>query len=145
MTKPIGELLRDAGVITDEQLDTALEQQRISGGRLASVLLGLGAADERTLAAMLSFQQGVPFAVLSQSAIPLAVLKAMSLEDARRLAALPVQRDASSLIVAMSDPQDAHRVDQVRFLTGGAAVEHGALLEPLQETIRMPAAIRIPM
>lgn len=135
MTQPIGELLRTAGAITQEQLDTALEQQRISGGRLASVLLNLGAADERTLATMLSRQQGVPFVVLSESAIPLAVLKALSLENARRLVALPIQEDAGSLIVAMSDPHDAHRVDQVRFLTGGAAVEHGALLGPLQETI----------
>ena len=135
MTRPIGELLRDAGVISKEQLDTALEQQRISGGRLASVLLGLGAADERTLAAMLSRQQGLPFVVLSQSAISLAVLRALSLENAHRLEALPMAEDAGSLIVAMSDPLDAHRVDQVRFLTGGAAVEHGALLEPLQDTI----------
>jgi len=135
MAQPIGELLRAAGAITKEQLDTALEQQRISGGRLASVLLDQGAADERTLATMLSRQLGVPFVVLSQSAIPLAVLKALSIEDARRLAALPIQHDVGSLIVAMSDPQDTHRVDEVRFLTGGAAIEHGAILEPLQTTI----------
>ena len=135
MTRPIGELLRNAGVISQEQLDTALEQQRISGGRLASILLGLGAADERTLGTMLSRQQGVPFVVLSQSAIPLAVLRALSPEDAHRLEALPIAEDAGSLIVAMSDPLDTHRVDQVRFLTGGAAVEHGALLGPLLKAV----------
>jgi tetratricopeptide (TPR) repeat protein len=69
MAQPIGELLRAAGAITQGQLDTALEQQHISGGRLASVLLNLGAADERTLATILSHQLGVPFVVLSQSAI----------------------------------------------------------------------------
>jgi CheY-like chemotaxis protein len=77
----------------------------------------------------------VPFVVLSQSAIPLSVLQALSHADARRLSALPVYRDAGSLVVAMSDPQDAHRMDQVRFLTGGSAVEHGALAGPLQVSI----------
>ncbi len=135
MPKRLGEILREAGVIDAEQLEEALQTQRRFGQRLASTLLGLGSADERTLAMHLSRQQGVPFVVLSASAISLALLKDFPQELAGKLGALPVFRDGQELFVALASPRQAAVVDELRFLTGLRIVEHGALHGPLEEAI----------
>jgi CheY-like chemotaxis protein len=135
MPKRIGEILREAGVLDAEQLEEALRTQRRNGGRLASTLLGLGTLDERALAMHLSRQQGVPFVVLSASAIPLSLLEGFPRELAVKADALPVFRDGQELFVALADPRKAKVVDELRFLTGLTIVEHGALLGPLQEAI----------
>ncbi len=131
----VGNLLLEAGIINQQLLDAALLRQRTEGGRLESNCLKLGFADEASLARVLSLQIGVPFVVLSRSAIPLHLLGSLDLEQARRLNALPVHRDAGRLVVAMADPHDSRLVDELRFVTGEELVEHGALIGPLQESI----------
>jgi CheY-like chemotaxis protein len=134
MPKRLGEILRESGVIDAEQLEDALRTQRRFGGRLASTLLSLGYADERTLAMHLSRQQGVPFVVLSASAIPLELLRDFPLELAHKTMALPVFLEGDELFVAMADPRKAGLLDDLRFLTGKTVVEHGALFGPLVDT-----------
>ncbi|APC41919.1 glycosyltransferase family 2 protein [Clostridium estertheticum] len=55
----IGELLIDLGILTVEQLDSALEFQQKSGGALGEILLSLGLVDAQTLFRTIATQQGM--------------------------------------------------------------------------------------
>ena len=55
----IGELLIALGILTVEQLDTALEFQQKSGGALGEILLSLGLVDSKTLFRTIATQQGM--------------------------------------------------------------------------------------
>ncbi len=134
-SKKLGQLLVDAGVVTQANVDAALGRQRRFGGRLATNLLAMGCTDERTLALFLSREQGVPCVVLSRSAIPLSILKILPVEVARRHHALPVFKDNRELFVAMADPESIEALDELRFVTGARVVEHVALMGPLSEAI----------
>ena len=53
MRTPIGEWFRNAGILTDEQLKHALDEQKRSGERLGSVLVRAKLATERQVAKVL--------------------------------------------------------------------------------------------
>jgi hypothetical protein len=55
----LGDLLIDGGLITNEQLQEALEKQNESGGKLGEVLVGMGALDARALADALAAVLGL--------------------------------------------------------------------------------------
>jgi len=135
VTKKIGNLLLEAGVVNKDQLQSAIGRQRRFGGRLVTACLAQGYADEKTLARILSLQQGVPFVVLSRSCIPLSLLDNFSLDLARKLTAFPVHRHERDLIVAMADPANIAYLDEIRFITGARVIEHGALIGCLHDTI----------
>ncbi len=135
MTKRIGNLLLDLGIVTKEQIQAALGRQRRFGGRLATACLAQGYADEKTLARVLSRQLGVPFVVLTRSCIPISLLTGFPLELARKLNALPVHRHERELFVAMADPTNIAYQDEIGFTTGCRIVEHGALIGCLHDSI----------
>ncbi|MBN2497658.1 MAG: response regulator [Deltaproteobacteria bacterium] len=141
MAKKIGELLVEAGVLDPHQLQSALGRQRRFGGRLGTNLIAMQFLDERAVAQGLSRQQGVPFVVLSCSAIPLQLLEHMPLEVARKNAALPVHLDERELFAAMADPRSLAIKDEIRFVTGKRVHEHGAvhglLLDAIEEAYRL--------
>lgn len=127
MTHLFGNLLVESGVITPEQLKTALARQRNYGGKLASNCLNLAFADERSLAVVLSRHMGVPHVVLSCSAISVRMAEEVPYPAANKLGALPVKRDGDMLYVAMANPQDISALDSLRFGTGARIVELGAI------------------
>jgi len=60
MPTQIGELLVKENLITTEQLDIALKQQRQNGGRLGSILINLGYVEDDDITSLLSRKYGVP-------------------------------------------------------------------------------------
>ena len=54
----LGQLLRNAGLITEEELQIALEQQKRTGERLGSILVSLGIIDEQSLLEALGISLG---------------------------------------------------------------------------------------
>lgn len=56
----IGELLRDRGIITDDQLQTVLRQQKIAGGRLGDNLISLGYISRESLDGILHEPPPIP-------------------------------------------------------------------------------------
>jgi hypothetical protein len=58
--RPLGRLLRERGVISEEELDFALEDQRSSGRRLGEILVAQGSVSWATVAAVVAEQHGLP-------------------------------------------------------------------------------------
>ncbi len=118
MSARLGELLVKEKLITPEQLQKALEEQKRTGGRLGMSLTRLGFISETDLTNFLSRQYGVPSINLSEFEIDPAVVKLIPEDVVQKYQVMPINRAGSTLIVAMSDPSNIFAVDDIKFLTG---------------------------
>ena len=117
--KHIGELLVEAGVITQLQLKEALiEQSKSSGVRLGDALESLGLATREEVDQALCQRFGVPFLRLSHFDIDANAVKLIPAHIARKHAVLPLVLDKDKLIVAVADPTDTDLINMLRFITG---------------------------
>lgn len=119
MRKKIGELLVQAGVVTDEQVKQALASGRRGQGRkLGEVLVSMGLCTGRDIARALAAQHELPFMVLPEY-IPHAVssLVSMDFQTEHRVLLFALEPDGRSekLHVAVEDPGNLMLVDELRF------------------------------
>ncbi len=116
----LGELLVRSNLITKEQLQRALEEQKNSGGqlRLGTILVKDGYISETELTAFLSKQYSVPSINLAEFDIDPAVVKLLPSDVVQKYQAIPVNRAGSTLILAMSDPSNIFAIDDIKFMTG---------------------------
>lgn len=114
----LGELLIRKEMITDEQLATAVAEQKKEGIRLGAALIRLEYIQEEDLAAFLSKHYGVPSINLSEFEVDPAVIELVPSEVAQKYQLVPVNRAGSTLIVAMSDPSNIFAIDDIKFMTG---------------------------
>jgi hypothetical protein len=115
----LGDMLVAANLIDPVQMQIALAEQRETGNRFGSTLVGLKFIDENVLAAFLSKQMDVPCISLLHVDIPKKVLRKLTRESAIACNAIPVRIDDSGhLEVAMIDPTDAEMVFRIEAVTG---------------------------
>jgi type IV pilus assembly protein PilB len=120
--KRLGELLMEAGLIDEIQLQSALGHQRQWGGRLGRVVVQMGFVKEARLVRILSQQLGVPEADPPPEDLHARVLGEVPFDFAMKhnIFPLALRRDAKgeALIIAMSDPSNVEAVDALQFQTG---------------------------
>lgn len=118
----LGEILKQAGIIDDFQLNSALSYQRHWGGRFGESLIKLGYLSEDKLQNFLARQFDLPQIELYGRKIPEDVLAYIPVDKAREFHVLPVERRELSgtmyLVVAMTDPTNLMVTDSLQFLTG---------------------------
>jgi type IV pilus assembly protein PilB len=114
----LGDLLIEAGKIDRNQLQQALEQQKVDGGRLGTQLVHLGYIDEDELVEFLSERYGVPPVDLKSLEIDETILGLISADVARKYTILPVAKAGARLTVAMADPTNVFALDDIKFMTG---------------------------
>jgi len=112
-------MLVKAQLITEPQLDEAINLQRREGGKLGSIVVRLGFCADQDIVSFLGMQYGVPAADLDQwPPIEASVIALVPAELANKHKVLPLQRSGNVLTMAMSDPTDIFAMDDVRFHTG---------------------------
>jgi len=117
--KKLGDLLVEVGIITAEQLQEALEEGKIRGGRLGEVLMELGYITEDVLLAFLGKQCGVSYVSLSEyGEIGEEVIRSVPESIARHQTLIPIELDGRTLTIAMSDPLNVFAIDDLRLMTG---------------------------
>ncbi len=116
--KKIGDLLKDAGLIDDFQLQSALSHQKNWGGKLGAILVEMGFLKESDLAKALAERLRLPYVDLFAQEIAAAVVKLIKPDIAKKYNVMPASKDGGALIVAMSDPMDMEAIDEIRFITG---------------------------
>src|SRR4051812_3535937 len=117
----IGELLLQTGIISADQLQRALVEQRSSGSRLGVCLVRLGFVDEDTLALALSKQLRIPL-------VPPGALETIAPEVIARVPRavavkhnlVPIGVHGKEVHVCLADPQNLTRLDDIAFALGGA-------------------------
>jgi Type II secretion system (T2SS), protein E, N-terminal domain len=115
---PLGTLIFRAGLLTEEQLEDALQEGVRSGKRLGEVLLEGGLIDERDLGRLLADQKGLRFVELSQLALDPAATALLSAEKAHMFAALPVGFEEGVPVVAVADPSNELVTENLRRALG---------------------------
>lgn len=113
----LGDLLVDAKVITEEQLQDALIRKE-SGERLGDVLIRDHLVTEQTLIEVLEFQLGIPHVSLGQFPIDPDIIQLVPKEIAKRYLLVPLRKEKNKLFIAMADPMDYFAIEEVRMLTG---------------------------
>lgn len=117
MAKKIGELLIQEGIINEEQLNRALEEQRQSGERVGAVLIKLGFITEDRLVDFIAKQFHVPAVNITKLAIPKEIVTLIPLDISQKYQAIPFGLMGNTLNVAIADPGNLFVIDDLRFLT----------------------------
>ncbi|MCL1832253.1 MAG: Flp pilus assembly complex ATPase component TadA [Oscillospiraceae bacterium] len=115
----LGQLLIDAGYITDEQLDKALEHQKQVGGiKLGDALLDLKFVNELQLFQVLSNRLKVPYVDLATTNIDPAAVGKIPEELARQHTLIAYRMSTNRLFVATNDPLNFYFFEDLKLKTG---------------------------
>ncbi|MGQ9696480.1 MAG: type II secretion system ATPase GspE [Armatimonadota bacterium] len=114
----LGEILIERGLITEEQLHEALEQQKRSGELIGQVLINLGYVQERDVLEALGEQLGLPVVTLTEHSVDPVALGQVPSEFAMRHQLIPLRSDDHTITVAMANPLDVQPLDDLRLVTG---------------------------
>ena len=115
--KRIGDLLQGMGMITQAQLDEALQLQKGSRKRLGEVLVDAGFISEQQMIDALVVQLGISYIDLTRTVIPTEMAKVLSKNIARKYNVVPVRLERDSLYLAMSDPLNFMALEEVKSAT----------------------------
>jgi type IV pilus assembly protein PilB len=118
MSVRLGEILVKESLITQDQLQKALEFQRVNGGKLGSCLQKMGFITDDDITGVLSRQYGVPSINLKYYEIDPNVIRLIPQDTALRYQVVPLSRVGSVLTIAMTDPTNVFAMDDVKFMTG---------------------------
>ncbi|HSH45843.1 MAG TPA: ATPase, T2SS/T4P/T4SS family, partial [Longimicrobiales bacterium] len=116
-TDRLGTLLLREGLISQDQLDGALQDSNTNGTRLGYSLIKLGFIKEEDLTRMLSRQYRVPAVDINKVTVDPRILKLIPGDIAHKHVVLPLRRVGRSLTVAMANPADPGAIDQLKFVT----------------------------
>jgi type IV pilus assembly protein PilB len=116
-TERLGDLLVRDGLITREQLQQALSEQKGTGNRLGYTLVKLGFVEETEITKMLARQYRMPAVDLSRFEVDERIVKLVPADVAIRHTVLPLKREGRTLTVAMSDPTNGSVMDDLKFIT----------------------------
>ncbi|HME13059.1 MAG TPA: type IV-A pilus assembly ATPase PilB [Candidatus Acidoferrum sp.] len=118
MSVRLGEILVKESLITQDQLQKALEFQRANGGKLGSCLTKMGYITDDDITGVLSRQYGVPSINLRFYEIDPIIIKLIPQDTAQRYQVIPLSRVGSVLTIAMTDPTNVFAMDDIKFMTG---------------------------
>jgi type IV pilus assembly protein PilB len=118
MSVRLGEILIKESLITQDQLQKALDYQRANGGKLGSCLTRMGFITDDDITGVLSRQYGVPSINLKYYEIDPTVIKLIPQDTAVRYQVVPLSRVGSVLTIAMTDPTNVFAMDDIKFMTG---------------------------
>ncbi len=136
----LGDLLLEAGIINEDQLNQALAQQKSSGHKLGRALTDIGAITEPELHKFLAVHLNIEFVDIGKLNLDPETVTLLPEVQARRHRALVLQSDAEGLLVGMADPTDIFAYDEVRRLLDSpvrqALVKESDLLRAIDAVYR---------
>lgn len=132
--KKLGDLLKEAGLVTEYQITEALEQKK-RGQKLGDALVEQGYITEKQLLDVLEIQLKLDSVSLYQYPIDVGLIELVSRDFARSKLILPIHREQNRLIVAMNDPLDFYAIEEIEFSTGYMVQPVIATRDDLLQTI----------
>lgn len=114
----LGEILMQAGLITESDFSEALVESKKTGTFLGQILLQSGKITNDQLGHALSLQYNTKYVSLTKTEIDVSLLDLVPEELMRDKQLIPVSREGGRLVVAMVDPGDRSTTDEITFLTG---------------------------
>lgn len=115
--KDLGQMLVEAGLIVEEQLQRVKEMQRQSGDSLERILLQQRLITPQQLAFFTSLQLGIPYVNLKREGVQSHAVKLIPESIARKYGIIPVDTTDGAVVVAMEDPRDIQAIEDVAAVT----------------------------
>ncbi len=136
----LGEMLLQAGLIDQFQLESALSMQRNLGGRIGSALVKLGYLPEETIVEFLESQEKYSRVSLRELEVPEQLMAMLSPERMLELMVVPIELrkigNEKSLRVAMTDPTNLKLIDDLQFATGCKVIPVLAIEDEIEQAIK---------
>jgi general secretion pathway protein E len=128
----LGEILIERKLISEEDLERALELQKERGDKIGKTLVDMGFIAMRDVLAALSEQLDVPLVSIEAPPVVSPETETLSPRFLRQFRCLPMSRDDHTITLAMADPLDVETIAAVRHCTG---LKISTVLAPEQEII----------
>ncbi len=118
--KPIGVILKERGLIGEEHIQFALQEQQVTKERLGEILESLGVVSQYDVATVLAEQEGIEYINLDEVVPDEAALRLFNKNLCLNNGFLPMRREGNTLLVATAQV-DLARLTQVISRHGGLA------------------------
>ncbi len=136
----LGEMLLEAGLIDQFQLDSALSMQRNLGGRIGSALVKLGYLPEETIMEFLESQAKYARVSLVDLEIPHELMTIIPIQRLKHLLVVPIELRQSdrekTLRVAMTDPTNLKLIEELQFASGCRILPVLAAEEDIRQALK---------
>lgn len=134
----LGELLIEAGLISETQLKAALSEQRKWGGRLGRTVAELGFATETAIGQMLARQLELPSVDLDTTQLPAGAPTWLRLDLCERYGVFPLALNpgARTISIATSDPTNLEHLQAIEFSTNMKVMPTVATASAIERAIR---------
>jgi general secretion pathway protein E len=113
-TRPLGQILVEAGLTTPDLLERALERMRTTGERIGEALVALGAVGRDDVLRALARQHNLPYLNRDELPVPLPIIKNLSPKYLRQYRVCPVSIEGHTLTVATADPTNLIVLDDLQ-------------------------------
>ncbi|MEK7448205.1 MAG: hypothetical protein AAB019_01850 [Planctomycetota bacterium] len=116
-TYKLGEILKKASLITEDQLKTALGYQQSTGERLGEIIEKLGYIKEEVLTSFIAEQQGIEIIDLDNVVLPLNLIRKIPRTLIEKYNFLPIGLKDDVLNIVISDPTDYEAIEEIQLAT----------------------------
>lgn len=114
----LGDILIESGLLTEEQLNLALQQQQTTGKKLGDTIIDMGLLSDTEIMKALEYQCRIPYVEMADIRIDPSAPGLISEDNAKKYCAIPIGFENNQLVVVMNDPLDFIVIDEIRYLTG---------------------------
>ena len=116
--KKLGEILQEAGLVSEDQIQKALKISKQTGKRIGKILIEMEWVSEVDICQTLSKQLGIPMISLKNKKIDQKVLSLLSAKLCYKRRLVPLLVKDRQLVIAMNNPIDYEAMDEVSFASG---------------------------
>jgi type IV pilus assembly protein PilB len=113
----LGDILVASGLLTETDLQNALEAQKIQEKYLGEILISMGLVNDKQIGRALSKQLNLHFVNLENTQVSEEAIDLVPVEIAVKYRLIPIRKNNNNLVVAMSNPLEYDAVQDLRFLT----------------------------
>lgn len=117
-SKLIGEILLEKKIITSEQLNEAIKEQKRTGEYMGSLLIRMGHIAEKELLGVLSEQFGIPYQSIKGLTIDDQIISSVPAKYAWHYKFMPLKIKGNQLTIAISNPLDMWLVEDIKIHLG---------------------------
>ena len=118
ITKQLGELLLEKGIINQAQLYKALKIQKDKGGLIGQIFVMLGYVKEEEIAQLLTVQYGFPYLPLESYEISADMIKLIPENVAKQYNLIAIDKIGNLLTISMSNPLNIQAAEDIEMLSG---------------------------
>lgn len=131
----LGEILKASQIITAEDVQAALEEQKRSGVRFGEALINLGVVTQEDIDWALSNQLDLPYIRLKKDMIDRDAVSLLPAVVARKFNCIPLIKAGGEISVAIADPLNKIAIEQIESVTGCSVNISVALIREIREMI----------